>query len=219
MAYPVGILVRRLTVKALQRIPGTPDALVQDGGRLARWLVYLIAAWALSLIGVSVGWVVVVVGVVLLLGFLMAKPMVENLAAGLLLTMRPAFGVGDQIDAAGYRGTVVEIGSRSTVLRATDGLRVHIPNTQVLSQPIVVYTASDSRKASFDVSVAADTDLDAATQHLVAAGTGRVPLPAEGVPPSSRAFRPSPRWFAVSIEATRYSSPSGLIAVCSAPGP
>ena len=147
-----------------------PEELVNDVGRLTKWFTYLVAAaWALSLLGVSVGWLAIVIAVVVVFGFLMARPMVENIAAGTLLTIRPSFGVGDQVDTAGYRGTVEEIGSRSTLLRTNEGVRVNIPNTDVLSAPIVVYTAYESRKAEFDVSVAHDTNLDAASSLLIKA--------------------------------------------------
>jgi small-conductance mechanosensitive channel len=168
LAYPVGRVVAGLTTRAAKRIPNLPDELVTDAGRLAKWFVYLVAAaWAMSLLGVSVGWLAIVVGVVAIFGFLMAKPMVENISAGTLLTVRPAFGVGDQIETAGYRGTVEEIGSRSTVLRTTEGIRINVPNMKVLEAAIVVYTAYDSRKAAFDVSVVHDTDLDRATKLLM----------------------------------------------------
>ena len=173
IAYPVGKVVAKATTGAVGRIPNLPDDLVKDIGRLTKWFTYLIAvAWALSLLGVNVGWVAIVVAVVVIFGFLMAKPMVENIAAGTLLTVRPSFGVGDQVETAGYRGTVEEIGSRSTVLRTGDGLRIHVANTDVLSAPIVVYTAYDSRKAAFDVSVTHDTDLDKATRLLIKAISG-----------------------------------------------
>jgi small-conductance mechanosensitive channel len=170
LAYPVGSVVAGLTTRAAKRIPNLPDDLVNDVGRLTKWFVYLVAAaWAMSLLGVSVGWLAIVVGVVAIFGFLMAKPMVENIAAGTLLAARPVFGVGDQIKTAGYRGTVEEISSRSTVLRTTDGVRINIPNMKVLEAAIVVYTAYDSRKTAFDVSVAHDTDLDEATKLLIKA--------------------------------------------------
>ncbi|MCH8991881.1 MAG: mechanosensitive ion channel family protein, partial [Acidobacteria bacterium] len=51
-------------------------------------------------------------------------------------------------------------------------LRIHVANTEVLSAPIVVYTAYDSRKAAFDVSVTHDTDLDKATRLLIKAISG-----------------------------------------------
>jgi small-conductance mechanosensitive channel len=172
-AYPIGKAVAKATTGAVGRIPNLSDNLVKDVGRLMKWFTYLIAAaWALSLLGVDVGWVAIVVAVVVVFAFLMARPMVENIAAGTLLTVRPSFAVGDQVETAGYRGTVEEIGSRSTVLRTSDGLRVHVSNTDVLSAPIVVYTAYDSRKADFDVSVAHGTDLDKATHLLIEAISG-----------------------------------------------
>jgi small-conductance mechanosensitive channel len=168
LAYPVGRAAAGVTTRAANRIPNLPEDLVNDVGRLTRWFVYLIAvAWALSLLGVSVGWLAIVVAVVVVFGFLMARPMVENIAAGTLLAVRPAFGLGDQVETGGYRGTVEEIGSRSTVLRTTEGIRINVPNIDVLGAPIVVYTAYDSRKAAFDVSVAHDTDLDEATKLLI----------------------------------------------------
>jgi small-conductance mechanosensitive channel len=170
VAYPVGRVVARVVTAAAGRVPNMPDDLIKDTGRLSRWFIYLVAmAWAMSLIGVDVGWVAIVVAVVVVFVLLMAKPMVENIAAGTLLTMRPAFGLGDQVDTAGYRGTVEDIGSRSTVLRTSEGLRINIPNTDVLSHPIVVYSAYDARKAEFAISVAHDTDLDKATRLLVEA--------------------------------------------------
>ena len=173
VSIPVSLLVSRLATRALRRIPNLPDEFVLAGSRTSRWLVYLIAlAWSLSLLGVTVDWIVIVVAVVVVVIVLMARPMVENGAAGLLLTMRPAFGEGDQITTAGYRGTVAEIGSRSTVLTTADGPQIHIPNSQVLNGPIVVFTASDNRKASFDITVAYDADLNAAAQALLEAVSG-----------------------------------------------
>jgi small-conductance mechanosensitive channel len=170
LAYPVGRAAAAVTTRAAKRTPNMPEDLGNDVGRLTKWFTYLVAvAWALSLLGVSVGWLAIVVAVVVVFGFLMARPMVENISAGTLLTLRPAFQVGDQIETAGYRGTVEDIGSRSTVLRTNEGLRINVPNTDVLSTPIVVYSAYDSRKADFDVSVAADTDLDQATELLMKA--------------------------------------------------
>lgn len=170
LAWPVGVVVRKATARALKKVPNLPEQLVIDGARAARWLVFLIAlAWSLSLLGVGVGWVTIIVVVVLVFGVLMLKPMVENTAAGLLLTIRPVYNVGDQIETLGYKGLVTAIASRSTVLKASDGREIHIPNTEVLSKPIVVYTATASRKSSFDVTVVFDTDLDATIELLTKA--------------------------------------------------
>jgi small-conductance mechanosensitive channel len=57
------------------------------------------------------------------------------------------------------RGTVLQIGSHSTVLESVDGVRSYIPNTSMLGEMVHVYTASDARRAQFDMSLAAGTDI------------------------------------------------------------
>ena len=99
----------------------------------------------------------------------MVKPMVENSASGILLVARPMFSVGDQIETTVFRGTVDEIGSRAIKLRTDDGVIVYVSDNQVLGNPIQVYSSSDSRKASFEIGIPADTDLDHATSAIVSA--------------------------------------------------
>jgi small conductance mechanosensitive channel len=168
LAIPVAHAIAKVVRGALARVPNMPDEVVRDSGRFSKGFVYLIAVGlALRLLGLGAGWMTLLVVLALVIGVLMLRPMIENSAAGLLLTLRPAFAVGDQIETGEYRGTVTQIGSRSTVLQTSQGLRIHIPNTQVLGGPIVVYTASDSRKAQFDVSLAHGTDLDQVTELIM----------------------------------------------------
>jgi small-conductance mechanosensitive channel len=107
----------------------------------------------------------------LIIGALALKPMIENSASGVVLLARPAFSVGDQIKTTEFRGIVEEIGSRSTRLRQSDGVVVYVSNNQVLGNPIVVYSAQDSRKGNFDITVPPDTDLDHLTSMLMTAIT------------------------------------------------
>jgi small conductance mechanosensitive channel len=170
LAIPIGSIVSRITIKALRRVPNLPETIIEDLGRLVRWLVYLIAfALALTLLGVTVGWLSIVVVVIIILGVLMVKPMVENIAAGLLMTLRPSFSVGDQIQTDDYRGTVREIGSRTTVLDTSNGVSIHIPNVEAADKVIEVYTAHDTRKSSVSFSVGFTTNLDDLTKRLMRA--------------------------------------------------
>lgn len=147
-----------------------PEPLVQDIGRLIRWSVYLIAfALAMPLLGVTVGWLPIVVIVILILGLLMIRPMVKNIAAGLLMTVRPSFTIGDQIQTDEYKGVVSEIGSRTTILRTNTGVAIHIPNVEVADKVIAVYSAYDSRKAEFRLTVDYTTNLTDLTTRLVKA--------------------------------------------------
>ena len=112
-----------------------------------------------ALVGVAGSAIAIVVVAVLLLGGLTARPQIQNTSAGLVLTMRPSFGVGDQIEVMDTRGPACEIGSHSTVLESVDGVKSYIPNTSMLGEMVHVYTAADARRAQFDMSLAAGTDI------------------------------------------------------------
>lgn len=159
-AYPLGKLIHRLVARGFRKVPDVPAVLLNDVGRFAQWFVYLMAfGLALGFLGVDVGWLALFVIVGLIVGGLMLRPIIENTAAGLVLTVRPAFSVGDQIDISGERGVVLEIGSHTTVLRTVDGVRIHIPNTHMLGEITRVYTAFDSRRTEFDITLDGSIDL------------------------------------------------------------
>jgi small-conductance mechanosensitive channel len=159
-AYPLGRLAQRLVRRAFQKGPEVPPALIYDVSRGAQGLIYLSAgAIALSLVGVGGNWIAMVLVVVLLVVALTVRPQIQNTAAGLVLTVRPSFGVGDHIEVLGTRGTVVEIGSHSTMLESVDGVKTYIPNMSMLGEMVHVYTASDARRAQFEMSLGAGTDI------------------------------------------------------------
>lgn len=68
------------------------------------------------------------------------KDVLENLLAGVLLLLRDPFRTGDQIQVAGYEGTVEGVTVRETLLRTYDGQQVLIPNAQVYINPREVRT-------------------------------------------------------------------------------
>ena len=129
-------------------------------------------AWAVSLLGVEVGWFALVVASGLIVFVLMVRPLVENLAAGLLLQSRPSFGIGDQIETNGYRGDVISITARSTIIQTRDWKRIHIPNQDVLDESLDVYTAFERRRSSLDMTVDFGVDPDRAEEVVVSALKG-----------------------------------------------
>ena len=168
LALPVASLIGRLARRIARRIPGTPEYVPELIARAFRWLVMVVAfAWAVSLLGVDVGWFALVVASVLVIFILMVRPLVENLAAGLLLQSRDSFGVGDQIETNGYRGDVVEITARSTVIRTRDWKRIHVPNQDVLANPLDVFTAFERRRSAIDLEIDYAVDPDHAEEVLV----------------------------------------------------
>ena len=182
LAFPLGNIVQRLVRRGFRKVPNVPAILIDDIGRFAKWFVYLAAAGiALGLVGVNIGWISLIVVVTLVVSVLALRPTIENMAAGLVLTLRPAFTLGDQIEVLGQRGTVIEIGTHSTVLKSADGIQSHLPNNNIIGQTINVYTAYDARRSEFKVSLASGTDLAGALKAIrkaVASAKGVVSDPA-----------------------------------------
>ena len=132
--WPAAVVAGRPTAWAIRRVPRAPDFLPDIARRAARVLVLVVGlAISMNLFGVSVGWFTVTVGVVVLVAILMLRPLIQNLAAGLLLETRPSFEIGDEIETNAIRGEVIAIDTRCTVIQTRDWERVHIPNTEVLS--------------------------------------------------------------------------------------
>ncbi|MFW2381953.1 MAG: mechanosensitive ion channel family protein [Acidimicrobiales bacterium] len=173
VAWLAGRVVRR----ALRRYTQAPDYVDQLVGWWTRALIVFVGfAASLERLGVDVGWFAVIIAVVGVIVVLMVRPLVENGASALLLTSRPSFGVGDEIETNGHRGEVIAVNTRSTVLQTRDCRRIHIPNSDVLDNPIVVYTAYDVRRSQLEVEVSYHSDVDEVCRLLTQAAAD-----AEGV--------------------------------------
>ncbi|HEV8544411.1 MAG TPA: mechanosensitive ion channel domain-containing protein [Verrucomicrobiae bacterium] len=85
------------------------------------------------------------------LGFGM-QTLLKNFVSGIIILFERPFGVGDILDVAGQRGTVVGIGIRSSVLELWDGTETLIPNSALLENSVTNWTYSN-RKVRFSVNV------------------------------------------------------------------
>jgi small-conductance mechanosensitive channel len=171
--WVLGMIARKLIRWILGRVPNVPDYAVRLAGRTAQAVVVFIAlAVALSQLGVDVAWLAIGVAVVLVVAVLMVRPLIENLAAGLLMSTRPSFSIGDQILTNEHEGDVIEINARSTVLQTRDWKRVHIPNLDVLDGPIVVFSAYERRRSGIELEIEYGADIEETSRLLVAAAAG-----------------------------------------------
>jgi small conductance mechanosensitive channel len=169
----VGIAVSFLVGRLLRRYFGRPgghsEQMAKLVGRAGQWTIVAIAvAWALSILGLNVEGLSIFLGIALLILAVGMKPLLESFAIGVELVSRPAFGVGDEIEVGddAAAGEVIEITQRSVVLRRRDGARVHVPNTEVISHNIIVYSTDTDRRSSVEVKVAYNTDIDEADQVI-----------------------------------------------------
>ena len=157
--FVLGRLLRRFVKRRTERVlPVEASNLLIRVTQIVVLVVFL--GWALSAIGANIGWLSVVVLIVLAIAVLVARPFLDGLAASNAVTTRGAFSVGDEIEVGGVAGCVVEITNRSTVMRARDGRRLHIPNKELLDRTVVVFTADTERRSIIDLAVAQCSDLD-----------------------------------------------------------
>ena len=92
-----------------------------------------------------------------------AQSIVKDFLSGIFLITENQYRVGVVIEIDGARGTVEQIGVRSTVLRDVDGNVHYIPNGMV--QHVVNKTMGYS-VSRFTVAVAPDTNIDAAAKQI-----------------------------------------------------
>ncbi|MDF1823452.1 MAG: mechanosensitive ion channel family protein [Verrucomicrobiales bacterium] len=94
----------------------------------------------------------------LALGFAF-KSIVENYLAGILLSTRNPFEIGDAVEIDGQVGKVARLTSRDTVLVTLDGNHLRIPNAKVMNSVLLNFSRNPIRRFDFYVGVSTEFDL------------------------------------------------------------
>lgn len=93
------------------------------------------------------------------------RNIVENYLAGVLLSARNPFGIGDQVEVGTFNGKVMRLTSRDTVLMTRDGNHLRIPNSVIITSAMTNFSRNPLRRFEFNVSISAHHDL-AKTRQL-----------------------------------------------------
>jgi small conductance mechanosensitive channel len=162
----LAFLIGRILKWSLLRWSEIPPFGAELAGRLTTYLIILLAVIsALEIIGLTLGPLVIVIVAVVMMAWAM-RPLLQNLGAGLMLQARGPFQPGDEIQSADYEGSVEEVNARVVIINTPDGRTVYLPNQEVVNTPLVNLTAEESRRSTFEVGVAYDTDLDEAVDVI-----------------------------------------------------
>jgi small-conductance mechanosensitive channel len=145
----VSRLVEPIVIRRFEIDPNQADL-------IRRWfrVVLVLSLAAISLISVKIPLTVFAFAggaLAIGLGFGM-QTLLKNFVSGIIILFERPFRVGDVLDIAGQRGSVVAIGIRSSVLRQFDNTEALIPNSTLLENSVTNWTYSD-RKVRFTVSV------------------------------------------------------------------
>jgi small-conductance mechanosensitive channel len=117
-----------------------------------------IPATLLSLVVAATG---VIIGIA-------ARPFIENLIAGIVITFSRHLRIGDTIDIDQTYGTIEDISLIYTIIKGWDWRRYVIPNADMLTKEFISLTLNDSyRWAYIEFWVAPDTDLADLKNHAL----------------------------------------------------
>lgn len=101
------------------------------------------------------------------LGFGLQK-IASNYVSGFIILLDRSLKMGDLITVDKYYGTVSQINTRYTVVKALDGTEAIVPNEMLVSTPVTNLSYTDkSVRAAVKVSVAYDADVEKAMAAMV----------------------------------------------------
>lgn len=173
VAALIGLTAGRLATRFIDKRASTFIARLV-GRFVATTFMVLGFVYALNQLGVSIGPVLGLLGLAGLALALAFQDLLQNIIAGIFMSIRRPFDAGHQVSINGFEGTVDSINLREVGLIGFDGVRVHIPNAGVWSNPIINYTELGQRRTTLEVGVSYSTDLDAA-QAVILQVMGTIP--------------------------------------------
>ncbi|WP_029933565.1 mechanosensitive ion channel family protein [Thiomicrospira pelophila] len=94
------------------------------------------------------------------------KDSLQNFAAGVMLIILQPFKEEDFVEVAGHMGMVEKVMLFSTLLRTPDNREITIPNGQIYAEPLVNYSARDTRRLDLIFGIDYNSDLRKAKQIL-----------------------------------------------------
>ncbi|MHA7130517.1 mechanosensitive ion channel family protein [Algoriphagus namhaensis] len=95
------------------------------------------------------------------------KDIGENFLAGILLAFKRPFRVGDIVDIAGQRGTVLTMNLRDTQLKTLDGKDVFIPNATIIKNPLTNFTIDGFLRYDFIIGLDYGSDYHKAMEVIL----------------------------------------------------
>lgn len=163
LAFIAGLYAARLAKALVQRgleLRGADREFSLLFGRIVQWGIVIFALlFATQQIGVDITAFLTGLGVLgFTLGFAL-QDISKNFVSGILMLLQKPFSLGDTIEVSNFTGQVLDINLRDTVLLNGEGLRVRIPNGDILTKPIVNFSRLHRRRIEINVGVGYDSNL------------------------------------------------------------
>jgi small-conductance mechanosensitive channel len=148
-------LARRAVSRLASRLQGLSDGARRALARVAFWAVLLVGVGVdLGVLGADIQPLQTATIIAAVVAVIVFRGVAGQYAAGVVLQTRHPFRVGDHVETLGHIGIVKELNSFATVIETYDGRIVHVPNAEVVSNPIVNRTAAGGLQLDFEVRAA-----------------------------------------------------------------
>lgn len=161
----------RSVVRRYSRRANLPANMIDLLGTIVMWSVVAISVvFGLTFIGLNVAPLWILIALVAIAFAIGGRSLLESFGAGVLLLARAPFEPGDLVELGDEKGVVHEVNSRVVIIDTIDGRRILIPNSQVISEPIVNMSHRPARMSELTLDVTYGTDLE----HAIAVAKAAV---------------------------------------------
>ena len=120
---------------------------------------------AMKIVGLldSISWIMT--ALVAGIGFSI-KDILGNFLAGIAVILQDKIHIGDVIKITGELGKVTDIGIRATIIETFDGQQILVPNLDIVTNLVTIFTANENRRVTVDVGVSYGSDITLAKQLM-----------------------------------------------------
>ena len=125
----------------------------------------VILCWSLSIFGIDVNTIVASVGVVALVVGFGAESLIADMVTGLFMLFENQYNVGDIVEVNGFRGTVKEIGIRTTLI-VDAGKNVKIVNNSDMKN--ILNRSNNASIATSSIDIPYASDIEKIEEHIPA---------------------------------------------------
>ncbi|MBI4994298.1 mechanosensitive ion channel [Candidatus Peregrinibacteria bacterium] len=162
IVFVLSIVVAKLAKSAVEsRIESQIDEEHQEVLVLAGRVTYfgtLVVGITVALKIAGIDLTTILAAVAFGIGFAL-QDLIMNFLSGVMILVSRQFTIGDFIKVGNTLGKVVEIQTRATILKAIDGTKVIVPNSEIFTSQVVSYTTNPMRRIAIPLYVSYDTDL------------------------------------------------------------
>jgi len=165
VGYFVAIILSKYIIRIMTKAHIAQIITIFTAKVVKVFIIVFAIATILGMFGIDVGAAVISLSVVsgFIVGFAFQETL-GNLAAGVMIIITKPFKENDFVKIGGNTGSVEQVGASTTTLVTYDNKKIIIPNSKVWGEPIINYTAFDTRLIDIEIGISYTDDMNKSVQ-------------------------------------------------------